>query len=54
MNSLTAVQEMANKVFWVVVMVYLVAGAAVSVYNEDEIDDNDIEEYGERKGKICK
>lgn len=56
-SILKAVQNMYRKVLWVVLAVFVVACAALSVHQEEDLDDNDLGEFnpqGERQGKICK
>lgn len=53
---------MAYKTVWVIVAALLITVAAISIQNdghtekfEEEFDeDNDLEEYSDRRGKICK
>lgn len=44
---------MGYKVFSVILVAFFVAAFAVSVYDEEDLEDNEIDEYGHRKGKIC-
>ncbi|KAI8430781.1 hypothetical protein MSG28_000943 [Choristoneura fumiferana] len=43
---------MEYKVFSVILVAFFVAAFAVSVYDEEDLEDNEIDEYGHRKGKI--
>lgn len=49
---------MTCKVYWVVITAVVVAAAANSFYEAEELEDYDgddeFQDHGQRKGKICK